>query len=567
MIRPADGRVVRLRTWIAVIAVDGSGMHVLVYDENKPPQGRDIPDRVDVVSFGSDPDCHVYLPDLRVADRHFTLHRVAAGEWVLRKMEVPGDSPARHTPIYVNARDLQDDHPIHHNDEIVIARFRLRVFLHSATANAPKAAAMEEAAKIRAHPLPGGAVVRTDPFGEAHLRAGDIKRLTAFAFAVHDCTDLASFMSTCVREIQHLFGALRVRLAARRKGYGRFEFVETVKSGAKSADEPALLESYQYRCIERGQLICAPQTDEDDTESAMCVPLQTDRAILGMLYVDNRSGSGPFGEQDLDFLTVLAALIARQFELIVMELVKLQESITAGELSFLRELQSHMDPTAVPQWEQLQLAVFCKPGLERAGDLCDVMGLPNGLAAFFCANMTGAATRAALALAESRAAFRVGGLHADAPHIVLRAINWMIHDPKAPCGLATIIVVMNPRTGAMQYASAGAIGAVVVNAAGQLRSLVQAEYPPVGQEREFAYASGAGRLEEGESMFLFTPGCVNISDRRGERLAQRELLDAVSDSFGQGASTALNDLLSDLKAYFKDGRNPDDISIMVVHRE
>jgi len=542
-------------------------MHVLVYDESKPPQGRDVPEKLETIYFGSDPACHVYLPDLRVADRHFVLRKRAKDEWALEPLDIAEDSPARRTAIFVNARDLADDQIIRHNDEIVIARFRLAIFLDSATANAPKASAMEYAAKIRAHPLPSGTIVHNQAIGEVRLRQGDAHRIAAFAFAIHDCIDLAGFMSTCVREVQHLFEAQRVWLAARRKGYGRFEFIEAVKSGAKNCDEPPLLETYSYRCAERGQLICTQQTNENDTESAMCVPLQTNRATYGMLYLDNRADAGPYGEDELGFLSILSEMISRQLELIITDMVKRHEAIAAGELSFMRELQANMDPTMVPQWDGLQLAVYCKPGLDGAGDLCDVMGLPNGLAAFFCGHMTGAATTAALALAQSRAAFRIGGLHADAPHIVLRAMNWMIHDPKKPCGLSVIIVVMNPNTGAMQYASGGAIGAVVVNASGQMRSLMQPKMPAVGAQREFGYQSGSGRLENGETMFLFTPGCLALTDRTGGRLNQRELLDAMSDSFGQGASTALNDMLSDLKTYFRDGRQPDDISIMVIHRE
>lgn len=542
-------------------------MHILVYDESRPPQGRDVPESHETIYFGSDPECHVYLPDLRVADKHFALCKRDKGAWTLKALDVADDSPARRTAIYVNSRDLSDDQVIRHNDEILIARFRLAIFLDSATANAPKASAMEDAAKIRAHPLPSGAIVHNQAIDEVHLRQGDTHRIAAFAFAIHDCADLAGFMSTCVREVQHMFDAQRVWLAARRKGYGRFEFMEAVKSGAKSCDEPALLETYSYRCAERGQVICVPQTDQKDTESVMSVPLQTNRATYGMLYLDNRADAGPYGEDALGFLCILSVMISRQLELIITDMVKRQESIATGQLSFMRELQANMDPTMVPQWEGLQLAVYCKPGLDTAGDLCDVMGMPNGLAAFFCGHMTGAATTAALALAQSRAAFRIAGLHADAPHIVLRAMNWMIHDPKKPCGLSVIILVMNPKTGAMQYASGGAIGAVVVDASGQMRSLMQPKMPPVGAQREFGYLSGSGRLEEGETMFLFTPGCLTLTDRAGSRLNQQELLDAMSDSFGQGASTALNDMLSDLKTYFREGRQPDDISIMVIHRE
>jgi serine phosphatase RsbU (regulator of sigma subunit) len=91
--------------------------------------------------------------------------------------------------------------------------------------------------------------------------------------------------------------------------------------------------------------------------------------------------------------------------------------------------------------------------------------------------------------------------------------------------------------------------------------------PQVGATKEHVYESAAGRLQEGETMVIFTPGCLTVTDRAGSPLGAERFLDSVADSFGQAASVALSDLLSDLKAFFQEGRQPDDITIMVMHRE
>ena len=148
-----------------------------------------------------------------------------------------------------------------------------------------------------------------------------------------------------------------------------------------------------------------------------------------------------------------------------------------------------------------------------------------------------------------------------------RALNWLLHDPKHPASLASVGVVMNPNTGAMQFATAGKIGAVVLGHRGQVRSLTTPNVPEVGAAKEFAYESAGGRLLDGETLVLFTPGCLTVADPNGNPLGEERFLDGVADSFGQPASVALGDLLSDLKAFFQEGRQPDDITIMVLHRE
>jgi len=541
-------------------------MHIVIRDERNVVRGNDFADHVDCIRVGSSSDCDVYIPDIRIASTHFTLNRDPETGWHLNICEIPPDSPARHTRVFVNALDVRPGQSLRHNDEIMIAHYRLGVFLDDSSASAPKASVLRDAERIRAHPLPSGSLVRSDAHEGLWLRPGASARLTEFALAIGECQDLASLMDIGVREFVKLFSADRVWLGSRRKSYGRFEFVESIRSDGRDGGDLPREATFDFRCAERGQFICIVRTEDKDTESAMCAPLICNRGNLGMVYVENRAGAAPYGQEDLDLLTVAASIVAAQLERVVMEMIKLTECIAAGELSFMRELQARMDPDNVPEWEGLQLAVYCKPGLEAAGDVYDVMGIPNGLAAMFCGHVTGAATSAALAMAEVRAAFRMGGLHADPPHVLLRAANWIVYNDKSPCAMDIVSLVMNPRTGAMQYATAGSIGAAVVDQRGTLRKLVQPDAPPVGSRKEQAYISESGRLAEGESLILYTPGTLAVTGATGEVVGEDRLLEAFSDGFGQSASAVLADLLSELSEFFKKGRLHDDICIMVLHR-
>ncbi len=542
-------------------------MHVVIHDDEHSFRNADIPEHVTSVTVGASPNCQVYLPDVRIADEHLRFERDELQKWRIRFCPIDEGSPPSYTRLFINALEADDGRELRHNDELLIARFRLRVFLEDVTSGSPRAAAMEEAAKLRAHPLPAGVIVRNNPFDTISLRAGSTPQLTQFAFDVHECLDIASLLSRTLAEMMRVFRGRQAWMGARRHSYGRLDFVETMRSDGKSGADPPRLETFEYRTAERGQLICAPQTEDAETESAMCVPLTCRRGILGMLYVDSKPGDPPYGPADLDVLTAMSSVVARQLELVVAEQIKLQEAIAAGELSFMRELQAKMDPASVPAWDGLQLAVYCRPGRDRAGDIYDVMRLPNGLAAFLCGHVTGSPTHAALAMAETRAAFRISGLHADPPHVLLRAMSWLIHDDKNPCAESCVGVVMNPKTGAMQHTACGKIGAVIVDERGNLRGMNTGKVPEVGSVRDHGYVSLGSRLLEGETLFLYTPGCYTVTNRDGAALGKQRFLETISDVFGQSASGVLDELLSELKAFFREGRQPDDITIMVVHRE
>jgi len=542
-------------------------MHIVIQDEDKSVRTTDVSDTVTCVLAGSSPDCHVYLPDVRVAERQFQIRRDESNVWWLERCKIPDGSTGEHTRIYLNALEATETRQVKHHDVVELARFRLKVHLEEVDADVPVAEVMEEASRLRERPLPAGTLIRSDARADVILSRSAVEVVAASAFQIHECADLASLMSAAIARIAEQLSAHQVWIGTRRRGYGRLESTETRLSDGRTSGEPPRLDTFTYRCVERGQFICCVQAAEPEIESVMCIPLVGKHSILGMLYVDNKAGSVPYSAHDLDLLTVLGVCITRQLEAILHEQVKHQEAIAAGELSFMRELQSCMDPTSVPQWSGLQLAVYCKPGLDSAGDIYDVMRLPNGLAAFMCGHVTGAPTTAALAMAEVRASFRIASLHADPPHVLWRALNWMLYDPRHPATLSAVGLVMNPKTGAMQYATAGRIGALVVGQRGAIRSLWQPEAPEVGASGEYVFNSGAGRLQEGETMMLYTPGCVTVTDRDHRPLGDDKLREALSDGFGQPASAALDELLSDLKAFFRDGRQPDDITIMMLHRE
>ena len=542
-------------------------MHIVIEDDNKNIRTTEVGNQVDCVMAGSSPTCHVYLPDVRVAEEQFRIRRTEEKVWWLERCEIPEGSPGGHTRMYVNALEATEAVQLKHTDEIAIARFRVKIFLEEVVANVPLAEVMEEATKLRELPLPAGSIIRPGALAEVTLPRRATEALTVFAFRVHECTELASLLSTAIAGVMEQFGARQVWMGARRHGYGRLEFIETRLSDGRTSGEPPRLETCNYRCAERGQFICCVQAEEPGIESVMCIPLVGEHSILGMLYVDNKADSVPYAEQDLDLLSVMGVAVTRQLELILRDQAKHQEAVAAGELSFVRELQSCMDPTNVPHWTGLQLTVYCKPGRDSAGDIYDVMRLPNGLASFLCGHVTGAPTTAALAMAEVRASFRIAGLHADPPHVLMRALNWMLYDPKHPATLSAVGLVMNPKTGAMQFATAGMIGAVVVGHRGTLRSLVQPSIPDVGSTSDFVYNSSAGRLQDGETMVLYSSGCLTVTDAGGQQLGQARLHEALSDGFGQPASAVLDELLSDLKAFFRKGRQPDDITIMILHRE
>ena len=157
-------------------------------------------------------------------------------------------------------------------------------------------------------------------------------------------------------------------------------------------------------------------------------------------------------------------------------------------------------------------------------------------------------------------------LHADPPHVLLREMNWLLGDDRTPCTATGCAIVINPKTGAAEYATAGSVGAVVVDDCGEPRQLTEAGIPDLGSLRNYAYASKPLRIQAEETLVLYTPGAFAVRNEEGQALGQGRLTEALCDGFGIPASDALNNLLADLSGHFKQGRQPDDITFVFMHR-
>ena len=515
-----------------------------------------------VVTLGSSVDCDVTLADRLILPKQAALAPAPSGGWVI---EVSPEGPE----TLLNGRPLTQPTPINHGDEVRIGAY-LIAFVRTPddrTLDRPtrQVAVPAEVSKLRAFPLPPGAVAKKSPRA-LQIDENASARLARFAAELRRCPDIPRLIDHVLESVVAQLLGRMAYLGTRRNNYGMLEFVQGRQANGRSVGEPPSFEPYAYRCLERSQFILVPSLTHAEIGSVLAVPLACGRGTLGVLYVDRKKGALAFTEEDLDLLTMLADLAAVQLELIVEKQLGILESITAGELAFLREIQARMDPARAPQWSGYQMAVYCKPGQERSGDIFDVLSLPNGFGSLFVAHVTGEGVSLAVAMAYMRSACRYAVLHLDGPQTMMRAANWMLCEERAGCRMQGATVIINPATGDLEHCIVGDIGALIVDRRGNARMLSQSELPAAGSVPGVAYESGRAQLLPGETLALFTLGCQTVSDANGEPLGLERLTESLCDGYGQTATAALDELVQDLAPFFKHGHQPDDITILLLHR-
>ncbi len=515
------------------------------------------------VLIGSDSTATIHLPDARVLPVQATLALQDDGAWII-------EAAADNQVALLNGRPILKPTSLENSDEVKIFDFTLIISRASnqkqaAPKKAPRTVATREVAELRAHPLPPASVVKhlKDQF---RIDGRELVRSTTLPAKLLESPDIARLIDFALDHTLEAFGGRVAFIGVRRNGYGPVEFVQGRNVEGRNVGEPPDMKTFIYRCLEQDQFICVPDARSEHLSTTMAVPLCCNRGILGLVYIDRKPNADPFSLDDLDHFSLFATQAAARLETIVTSQQGLQEAVDTERLSFLREVQTRMDPTTAPQWDGLQMAVYCKPGDRSGGDVFDVMRLPNGLAACLIAHVSGEPTRAAMAMVEVRAAFRNAGLHADPPHIFFRAFNWFLSEERVPCKLDAAMLVMNPKSGAMEFCTAGNVGVVVVDSRGEPRELFMADSPAIGEQKAANYTPGRDRVAPGETLALFTRGCLAVTDADGASLGRERFVDSLCDGFGQSAAVALDELIADHGAFFKGGTQPDDISILVFHR-
>ena len=513
-----------------------------------------------LVRVGSHDQCSVHLADLRVAPQALTLIKQQDGSWVLETSSMGGAEAS------LNGHRITAVSPVADGDEILLLDYRLKILLDAQpVVPARPAASSDDISRIRQYPLPQGSVVLKER-DSIRLGPEERSRLSELAFGLRTCDDMPKLMALVLQSLLDTFHGSRAWMGARRSDYGRLEFVEGKSAAGGVGGESPLIETVTYRCLERNQCICGRLRDHRDVGSFLAVPLIGSRGRLGLLYVDAKPRGTRYGQRHLEYLMMVQSLVAVQLEAVFREQVRLHEAISIGEQSFVRQVQARLDPTNVPDWDGYHLAAYGKSGTDRVGDVYDVMKLPNGMMALMFAHASGAPSRVAMAMTEVRAAFRIGGLHADPPHTLLRELNWILHDDRSPCAMTCIAVIINPKTGVAQYATAGDVGAVVIDPRGEVRSWYDPAAVALGTQKSANYTSRIERILPRETVVCYSPGCLNVCNAEGVDLGRQGFLDTLCDGFGLPPATVLDELATDLAAYFRNGAQPDDITVLLLRR-
>ena len=351
-------------------------------------------------------------------------------------------------------------------------------------------------------------------------------------------------------------------------------YVRAANRCKSAAVEPSpFSRSLLKRVCDEGLAVVVPDVFQDphltgdsmvgiESRSIAAAPIAIEEATLGMLVLGSRRPHA-FAESDLGFLATLASIAAIKLHNVRLgeERARKQE-----EEELARRLQESLLPPELQTIEGFEVYASNEPSLVVSGDYYGLVMRPQGRALLAVADASGKGMAAALLTASLDAMLEGPAEDGLALTDLCTRLCRRIWKRTPPERYATAAMVdLDPATGAYDYINAGHNPTLLLRVSGEVERLGSTGIP-LGMFAEGRYESVQGRLDEGDLIFLYTDGVIEVEDRQGEEFGLQRLQELVHE-LRQEQLPVIAERVSDRLRSWSDGAGQsDDVTMLLVRR-
>lgn len=297
--------------------------------------------------------------------------------------------------------------------------------------------------------------------------------------------------------------------------------------------------------------------------AAVACPVRSDPTSIDVLYVIVPPECGTS-----EWLA-LASLATNQYQQAGLVLAAREHAAVERELDKAREIQTRLVPRDV-RIPGLDLAISFHPCRWVGGDYVDVVAAPDGRWLLVLADVCGKGLAAALVASSLHTTIRVAArVGLPLPQLMQHLNSHLLEAFYQQSFVTMVCVLIDPKTGDVECVNAGHPPALLIDAAGNQRSLQCAANLPLGIAEEILECERQ-RIAPGEVLVLYSDGITDLADMRGERFGTqrfKEHLSALTASHDYSDCAEFTRRLDGLLDAFQTSALPqDDRTFLVAKR-
>ena len=239
--------------------------------------------------------------------------------------------------------------------------------------------------------------------------------------------------------------------------------------------------------------------------SAMAVPLFDNEQVLGLIYVDRQDLTGPFAQEQLEVLTLLANMAAVKIKNARLLEAEQAARQLAQQLETAVTIQRSLLPPRPPDLPGWQFDAYLESCYAVGGDLFDFHRMADGRLLFMIGDVSGKGLGAALVMTSFLAAARVlYGSFASVVELATRLSATLNRDTDPNRFVTGVVGCLDPATGRLDYVNAGHPAPCVVSAGGLT------ELDATGSSLVYSTYLGGSKAEYGFGIGVDTSGNILV---------------------------------------------------------
>jgi serine phosphatase RsbU (regulator of sigma subunit) len=236
------------------------------------------------------------------------------------------------------------------------------------------------------------------------------------------------------------------------------------------------------------------------------------------------------------------------------------------ELELARDLQASLIPKTLPETPVFTIGAHNEIANTVGGDIYDFVPLPGGGLAVLFGDASGHGMAAGLIMAVAHAAFRTQLEVDPSPPAMFATLNRILCRTGSPRAFFSCVYLLVSDDGAFRGSVAGHPQPLLLGADGGVRARIGKGAYPLGIRPQLIWAVESGRIEEGETLFLYSDGLPEARNELDQEFGESRIEGLVRAGVSLPPQALADSIAASLHAFRGRTLPDDDVSIAAIRR-
>jgi len=300
--------------------------------------------------------------------------------------------------------------------------------------------------------------------------------------------------------------------------------------------------------------------------SVLCVPIWCQARITGILMMTNKKTGGPFNDEDLRLLSIIASQSGQLIRNSELQAEAVEKKRMEHELALARRIQSSLLPFCAPQNDRLEIAAWYQPAVEVGGDFYDYFVFDDREVGITIADVSGHGPSAAMLTSMLKGIFHTIVHQVASPDSALSEMN-LILSQTVPKGIfvTMMVLVFDLDRNVLRFSNAGHNPMIHIDSDSGSSEFIEMPGCALNMVKDYRYACREVPLKKGDVFLLYTDGITEATNEKSEMFETDRLAQAVKES-SAGPCTQIIEQVKDRLISFTGKKIQDDDLLMIAVR-